>query len=541
MSFPAQVLHVFRKDLVRFRLHLLVVVGLALVVPSIERMAIPALSVVLMVAGAGLLPLILAGVAALVVLEDRVAGSDTAFWPTRPVSPVAVLGAKLLFVGLFLVLVPVAVQVLYLQRFGEVDAPALARGALISHGRFMVVAVLVASFTASFRSALGLILLSGLALTFLVQASVVYGEAGGVSLTRSVLVSLGMFVLIPLLLVHHYRVRRTGRAVVGAVGLMVALILGVRGVDANWLRSPLEPEVRFAYPEPEALELRIGSIHHTLSRNDEGEPSLPTMQADLLMGAPERVLVQPRGVRVHLVGEPPLPVTDVDLESHFSRWQPGWPIRAGVPVPTVDTGITLRPWMDAPLMEGSPQELEEWGERTRGVRISTELDLYRQVPVASLPLREGTRALTPLGEFRVTSLEILPTVVRGEVILVHARDLLTQMHDPRSPRFTVLLHNRSRGEVLASSNTGGGSGGRLFTLVGGSWLESWSQRFEMDLLPRTAPPGVEPQAQVPEGWLDGAEIQVSVPEYAGSAARSFFRPIPEWPRYGRMVPVDPRR
>ncbi len=95
----------------------------------------------------GTFPLIFAAFAAAVVQDDPV-GSGAALWQTSPISGPAMLGAKALFLGIFLCAIPVAIHVQWVESLaGGGEIPGMVLDSLLFQGGLLIIVSLGASLT----------------------------------------------------------------------------------------------------------------------------------------------------------------------------------------------------------------------------------------------------------------------------------------------------------------------------------------------------------------------------------------------------------
>lgn len=494
-----------------------------------------------------LFPLLLSLLAVRVVQREHPT-DPWKLWSTRPFHPTAVALAKSIYVGLFLCATPVLIQSAWFEYLEPaIPTMLMTRDALLHVGGLVFLAAGAGVMTYSFRSFLALAL--GLyVLAVLLPLLPLWPEARwndrGVMATRTALTHLGWIAIGLGLVAHQYCTRRRLQgAVLGALAFVaVPAMAGVASLD--W--STALPHAHRPPPTDSLQQERVGDIEVEL-RELQAEPLgrfLGTRSDGIsgrftgegATGFSYRIV----GVRARLHAGAHETSQDFDLTRNVGIEPPVLPTIAGL-TPAADrfrerAGTPIL--FFAPLVEGSPSELEEVADVDRlEVQFTWEVSDWEEVR-RTAP-RPNTRIDVGPGEHL-----LIKSVSRGPravmLAIVHrwtptSTLLLPPDREDVEDRYTFVLHSRSHGEYM-TAYPGGSWPFDEETLVGGAWLRQVPIRVEFQA--RTVE-GVRRANALPADWFDDIELIVLKRRPLGTLSRSFAWNISDWPEGpGRTVPVD---
>lgn len=543
MSFAAQVLHVFRKDVRRFW-PALVGVGALLVVHRTVGLPVPGRYVAPFNGPPPIFPIAFSLLTVVVVQAHRVAG-DRDFWVTRPLSPLAILAAKAGFVGLFFCAIPVAVHVQWLVALSD-GGPVweMAASSLLYQGGLLAIVAAGAAVTPSLSAFLAL------ALSVWVGTELLQSVAGGdpfrpfdrrgIEVTTEYLRRWGWLLTGAGVLAHQYVARHTWRsAVIGLVGLGL-LVSALRWSTINLAPPLIERSERFSYPHADSISFRVSSISHGTSGRLDGSVEAQ-VQAFLSAEGPGVVLV-PQSARSRLTGRDVEHVHVVDGQERVfpvSFINPRMEIEGIRPAGRYGAGPLQPNPFSVVLARGTPQEIEALRPAKR-LETTVHLDVFSRSVIARLPLERGASASI---DGRTVTLWRVTRSTGGITVEVAVREaagaLTDEMSAQRWSAEGMYLHNPAREEYILFNGGGGGSGSRLESIapvhyvVGGSRLLEVRSSRSANL--RSAAGSV---AELPDDWLDDASLLVTELTYEGSFERTLSRDIDAMPEAERQVPVD---
>jgi hypothetical protein len=272
MSFWRQVVHVFVGDVRRFW-PALVGVGAVTAVHRFERLPLRRMWSLGVPDGLDVLPLFYAAIAVLVVQQHSVI-NDRGFWNVRPITPGAILTSKLLFIGVFLCVIPVAIQVQWLLDLAGGGNPwPVAADSLLYQGAFLALVALGAAVT---RNVVDFLTLALAAWIGVAVASALGGDPPrrllmeDVEVTREYLLRWAWLGVGIGTLVAHYRMRRAPVAILVGLSLLLSATAAVQYTRVDWVPSPLEPEERTPYAAAEGITFRLASIQATMRTGPRG-------------------------------------------------------------------------------------------------------------------------------------------------------------------------------------------------------------------------------------------------------------------------------
>lgn len=532
-----QVVHVLRKDVRRFRPLILGVAGL------LAGWATGVLPGMVPATGGGfvemiLAPAILAVFAALVIQEDRPAG-DRAFWVTRPLAPPSLLAAKLLFVGLFLVLLPLFTDLVQVSRLGgEEPLETFVLPSLVYHGGLIAMAALAAAVTRDLRSFLLLLVGGGVAAMTLPQMASPGFQGEGRAVTVDHLTRVAWLGVGTALLAHQVLTRRTRRTVVTGVVLVVAAYVVIPRLGLDLSRPVDDPVVRRAFDGGGVVMTVAG-----LSLEPKGEGGyIPPDEIGLALQLEVR---DSAGLR--LVGrDAQVRVSGPGFEATFDRLDTPFGtsllhrIRTLEGFEPIDVSGSVLPLAVVPRFAGAitvtapEDEMTELMERGRRLEVTVGYDAYRSVVLGRLPLTEGASLSSSEGEFTLEAVSRAPGSLASVVVRRTVVPPLTTMgHSPDDVGFVLL--NPGRREFLPAM-VGGGGGGRD-RLLSGIRVERRVHQLQFGQ-PRG--PGLE--GELDPRWLEGAELAVVGSEYLGSFELTTTLDDVTWPRvFNRTMPVRRER
>jgi hypothetical protein len=484
--------------------------------------------------------MMLALIVSWLVHDEPLVGVD-AFWLTRPIDPLRLMAAKLVFAAVFLVAAPVAGESIAVAAIagGFHDAVRAAPGLALARTWWMLLLLALAVLTPSLIRFL-LVIVGGMAaaaglmsvfLTLVVltasdnaldaAASPLHDPTGPI-VASWLLMATALGVIL-----YQYRHRRLGRAVVlGAAGLVAT---GV--IESAWpwpFARPAEPD-----PGAWARDARTAAIL-------DADAPYVTDAFGLRDRTAARKLI---AVPLHLTNVPP----DASADSFAVRARLALPdgvtvqstqanivsVRRPGPHLTPSTTTRLQAALgDARLLGSGPGDYDMWpavlkvtGQEyarygnTPG-RLTADVDafVYRSRLAGSMPL--AARAALRIGS---TRFEMLQVVRRPDGCSVLVRQSMAgsfaRLSVPRT--YQLLLRNAGRGEALAGdSEFMAGEGLHI-----GNWFVSnpvvgpgfsfvhLAQHYPVRERFGSAPP-------IDAVWLDGADLAVVETVYAGRVTRS---------------------
>lgn len=534
MSVLRQALHVFAKDLRRFRAELLVVAALL------------AVAVVTLDPGAGtstvlsgmLLPAAVLLVTGMVVQEDG-PGDERAFWITRPLEPLALVLGKALFVGV-LVVATVAAHVGAVAALPASDPPGrIFLGALVAFGGLVAAAAGVASVTRSLQSFVVAGLGTALALTVahrMVFSSVPLGHGEGT--TATFLLSAGWLALGAAAAAHQYATRRTRRTVslASAAALGLVVVVPRLGLDLS-TSTPAGPEPVEIPAETVAFDIEGLTLQPGDGRWDAEVGDRPALVGSYVLTGDGVLVVEPREVATVARG--------AGVERSWRGEPRAWTVpstqRVALPgLVRVDRGgrpddLPAGPTRgQSALLVAPPDEMRRLAAGVDRLDVTVTFDAYRLVVRGTLPLARGAVLRGPDGRY---SLEDAGRSASAVVVTLSHRAVTSALTPGRSTTpdgGVVVLLNRERKEY-AVGRPGGGSASDLGPMLAGIRTRGERRRFEFGDPPDT--PGQGPSLD--DAWLRGAEVAVVEREYVGSFSKSWSSRV-EMPRvFDRYVRVPP--
>jgi hypothetical protein len=549
-----QTLHIIRKDLRRLRWLLaawvVVIIGRVVLTAAgsaVEPEDVGLQLIVQNLSGlAGFVEMLMWGlVVSWLVHDEPLVGAD-AFWLTRPIDPNALMRAKLVLAGIFLVLCPLARETLEMAWFGAGprDAAVAATGFVFTQTFWLLLllaaAVLTPSLTrfvvtiaagvATFVVAIGA-LMTLLVLTQPEERAYYDGpmiQDSTANIVGSVLVMCVAFGII----VYQYRHRWLRRAIlIGAVGLIAAAITTwmwpwhfARGVEADpgpWAQDPRTFAALDATRPPHV------SAAYSLRR--ARTPKKQVAAPIDLVGAPADYFVESAGVRARLTFPDGTTIESAQRES------------VGIPHPSTDRSFGRTTHIQAVLgdvrLSPSPGDTYEtlpvvlrvtdgdyqrYGEQTGHLTATVDFQLNRFRVFGSLPLSAGA-----VGRDKTDRFEIVRVIRRSDGCDVLLRQFaVTPLWASRAPRqFQYVLRNAERGEAIAGDNEGMQGRGEL-NLAGallGVSVNPATQAFSVwtqTLRYPTRASSSSPDRRIDAAWLDAAELVVIESVYAGHVTRA---------------------
>jgi len=456
------------------------------------------------------------GLVGLVILDDPPIG-DRAFWKTRPVSPLATFLAKASFLFVLLVLLPTAVQTHWLASVWPGAWRDFWLGSIVTQSALVGLAILAATLSRGWARYLAI---GGIGLLL----TVTFFEGWVFSVLPSVVLLFFAALLTTGLAGWQYLQRRT--AVVGGCGLVMIAALPV----APFHSGP--PLVQLLVPRPDRVTDYADADSVVLSVQTMGlqsaryaflsSRSRPALWGELTVQAPGEVVAIVREVEGRLIPSGwPRSFYPLD-ESGGDAVELGSPRFGYRNLATAERDRGWAGYSQFDLFWGEAQEIDRRLGESTGFKLRVAADLYKAAVRGRLELKPGAELRTPRGSFTVESVERL-----SGRLLVRTSSVgpAWNFFWEESKKIPILLVNPAREEFVKSISI---SGQQLFTGLVPSlqWL-GLHQSIRFDL-----------PADLPDGWLDGAELQVLGMDYLGSVERTLTREVEEWPGWGRHVAVD---
>ena len=496
-----QALHIFRKDLRRGWPMLLIwaavlaVLSQPLWVDPLDVERVPRTS------GAALpFLLAIAGmiVVALVVQYDSLVG-EREFWMTRPIGPWPLMAAKALFIGLFVVLPPAAIQLTAAVRFGLSQDRWLGQflDLALPWAAFLALAALLASVTKGLAgfSSLFLALLIGPQLVGSILDQV-RGRQSGSTIPDGLISALGLAAAG--LLALHYATRR--RALVVFAGAIVLPLAWMHPI-AYRLGSGQQPDRKLG-----RFNARIapgpGRESFAIVRPESDRPGYPPARYAALLPARAEVPDAPPDWTFHISSRE----ATIDWEDGgSSSVRLSGPWSAPSMNPPVDgfawaDGHAPRPTMSLLSIQDDAPLYRFLGRKGRLTGAGRATVLKKDI--RSLPLQPGAELAR--GDFAGRVLEVRFDPPKID-IRVRIRKLNHAQWFEVAP--VPYLANRSSGELLPlSSSSEGRPSATLPLLLSGSWPGADEHTWSADLA------GVAPSLA---DWVAGAEALIVFYDWAG--------------------------
>jgi hypothetical protein len=493
MTTMAQVWHVARKDLRESRWPFIVYVALvALAAARVTNWWSP--SRVLEMA---MFLVVIAGVVlvATLIQSDSPIRAD-AFWATRPLSPTAVLLAKILLVVVIVVGLPVGAQAFAISSF-DIHGAALVRRlstATSEYARWLLIALALASLTKDLKSLIVMLVCIpvGLAITAdlwtsLFSSGVVFGangKPGLISLDQLILwVGAGGCVALPFWL--YARRDRGWRSLAAGIVVAACGLIGVLGTST--------PSTRVAADSV----TRGGVIAISLS---PGQPPITPNEIRLQVRATSAAARQ--RLTFHLDG------AELDLaDGTKMQIHPGFSdlVLGSIRPPSLANSVWLTPDRDSAFVQSIVLRpvLQQQPLLAKGIR---KITIYGRVSAAdprtvgSMPLAPGARLSVP-----GRRVSIREWVQSGQTeITINSIELppspdASRLMESGSQVVTYALVNDARHEAVPLTVRGTSGGSSWLVLPGDEVLTR-----EMTLDTREA--FVGRSTGVDGRWLDGARV-----------------------------------
>lgn len=543
MSFVGQVAHVFKKDLRRFWPYLLALLGLT----GVHMVAgLPWLSELTryqlrLPAGTGVVTLGFIALSAAVVLQDAASG-DLAFWPTRPVRAGAVALSKLLFLGIFVVLLPSLAHVRWIQSHTIATGTlGLLSDTLVAHGAAVFAVAGVAAISRSMKEFVAVFICAWIG--YSVVSSLVAVEPDvidrGLIVSRHYL-SLWLILLTGLAaMLHQYGTRRTLRTVVGGSAVLAIGALAVSRASLDLSTEAERPSYVYGEPielvEPalwlQRLQLQPGDLM-TLGEDAawaSADVTLRTEQ-DLVFRLVESTSTVTVGPDVHRF------VWDPEASERGPQYEPRG-LRSIDGLAQVGNSATL-PFDSnvSTLVAHAPKE-EFASTFSDGAELDLRLELeaMRGTVLRTLPLTVGATTSVGGSVFEILAVRRSPGTMEVEVSRRTAIRLRSSGRWAPWDGPTILLANRERAEYLGM---GRGSGGdqRLAPLINGARLDERTEVHHFPLAMFTGRMEDPPD----DSWFDDVELILAGMEIVGEATIEVSRTIERWPGVGGIQEVDGR-
>jgi len=514
MSRIAQVFHVFRKDLRRYWPlvgFLTLVLTADAFLPADQTRYFGGGAIGAMLGGAGLrgsiLTLVMILIAALVIQEDNVS-HRSAFWSSRPFSPMAVLAAKGLFLSLFLLALPLTFQAVAILEFGTTDGLAghLAQSAFF-HGGLLAVVVALAAVTRDLKGTLflGLAGYAGKS----VLGSLLRAPTNVITLGPGPDVAVDIFVLVAALsiIAFQYGTRRTRQTIWGlGVFLVLTPVLVMRFADRGE-RTTTFFEVHALEGEVPVPEMVVQSLEFAPGKRSTRGAGIDRIDA-VIATADTELSIVPRMATLELRVQ----TTDGRDERSTPRGRLYNPDQRYAPL------IDGYEWLggagewahfDVPILSAPAGTLAPTMNAIERIQLSTEWDAFKRVPLGRLSFGEEDSFTAGPIRMRVQS------VTYGEEELEVALEAtwVTESRarfgaEPPVGTIRVIAVNDDRKQYLLGSSGGNSRSSISLVLPGPQAIKySINLRYRLD---------TESGEGVARDWFEGAEILVYTNEYVGT-------------------------
>jgi hypothetical protein len=542
--------HILRKDLRRLRWPLiawvLIVFGRLLVATTGAavgfgnvgvQLAMSNLSVLLTVIDLLMLALLVSWL----VHDEPLVGID-AFWLTRPIDPLRLMAAKLVFTAVFLVAAPAAGKSIAVAGIagGFHDAVRAAPGLVLAQALWVLPLLVIAVLTPSLMRFLLVIVGTVAAVAGLISVFTTFvfltasddaldGALSPLFDPTGAIVATWLLTATALgVILYQYRHRRLGRAVVLSAAGLVATAAIVSAWPWRFAR-PAEPDpgawardartavILDADPPPyvtEGFGLRERAAARKLIAvplhlaNVPPDASADSFAVRARLALPDGITLQSAqgtSVSVRTPGRHVIPSTTTRLQSALG----------GVRLLGSDAG-EYDTW--PVVLKVTGQEYALYGETVGRLTADVEASVYRSRLAGSVPLAAG--AVLRIG---ATRFEMLQVVRRADSCSVLVRQSMVGSSGQASAARTyqLLLRNAMRGEALAGDSE--------FMIGESLHMGNWfvprpgvGLGFSFVHLGEHYPPrgALAPAPRIDAAWLDGADLAVVETVYAGRVTRS---------------------
>jgi hypothetical protein len=491
MTILAQVRHVFAKDVREARWSLLIYIGVVVAVTlrAIHK-SLPDYT---------LLVVVIPGIVmvAIVTMSDSPTQPD-AFWASRPLHPLAVLGAKLLMAFAIVLGLPLVGQWIGLVRYdvGAQQLAVLMGKTAWAYASWLLIGMMVAALTRDMRS----FLVSLIALPFLFLM-VVQLKSGPIPVELSVrleqILIAGAILGSALLLAYVYRKRdRRVRAAAAVVALLIVVSLtatSTSGLPSAAAASPSVPRVRVHLElnpnqtfERDRIEVAV--VADSAPRNERIVLSAGFLSTTLSDGSTLR-----------------LPVTSgaAELTPFVVPEQQGitW---FGLPT----ENVVRTAGFAAPI---SAEQRSALSSGIRSAGLDVQVETLEPSIAATIPLISGARSASRGREVRVVGYSQNP----GELALNLTREIVGRPQEAlnfgAAPKFEFALVNRERGQAtpLFSYRSYSGRSGALVLPGVPVRFDTMSFRVALWAPNQPRPPRLQVHGvSLDEDWLRGARLMI---------------------------------
>jgi len=546
----SELVHILRKDLRRLRWPLiawvLIVIGRMIVATTGAAVAFGDIGLQLAMNNLSVLVtvidlLMLALLVSWLVHDEPLVGVD-AFWLTRPVDPLRLMAAKLLFAAVFLVAAPAAGESMAVARIagGFHDAMRAAPGLALARTLWVLPLLALAVLTPSLMRFLlvivgGVAALAGLISVFTTFVVLTASDEALDAAPSPLQDPTGLIVASWLLMatalgviLYQYRHRRLGRAVVlGAAGLVATAVIvsawpwhfarpaepdpGAWARDAQTVaildaEAPPYVSDAFGLRERAAARKLIAVPLHLANTPPDASADSFAVRARLTL--PDGITLQSTQASIVSVRRPGRHLTP----SIMTRLQAAL---GGVRLLGSDAG-EYDSWPVVLRVTG--QEYARYGDTPGRLTADVDALVYRSRLSGSLPLAAGEVLRSGATRF-----EMLQVVKRADScsVLVRQSTIGSVGRPPAPLTYQLLLRNAMRGEAL--------TGEPEFMIGDGMIMGSWfvaspgaGLGFSFVHLaqhyPARGPLGSA--ARIDAAWLDGADLALVETVYAGRVTRS---------------------
>lgn len=519
------VMHIFKKDLRRLRVFLFFWLPVVLVAGIASSMRAPAddfaMQTTLKVAAALAAVcqfIMMASIVPLLMHSEPPTGT-TAFWLTRPVNKGDVLKSKLLFVGLFFVLVPIAINAVLLAAnhipFSYILPATLEN--LISYMGALLLLMAISSMTRNFGffALTGVVyLVLGIILSVIIyisdQFQMLENTAPGMGIddSRNLLSSLVGIAMLSGIVFIQFRFRKTRWSYYMLIlNFLLTFWLG-SFCDWNWFK---EPAGILSEEETKRIEISIGKKNSHISdsfsmrRKKESHKEVSgDIRFDLL---PPHAFAKTSRIEATFEADGLKVGEATQANSYFSRRLDKVALRSLLePIQLVHDGSYVT-YSDKLLKLKESDYIALKGKNgTYTADISLNIFRYKQVAV--LPLAEGGQYKD--GPAQISIASVLNETM-GCTVIVHELGINPLFKRDRRPRagdrFTFLLANPDAGEAYMPEDDNGVSfgGGKATGLIS----ENKFLRFS----------SIDKPGTIDEAWLKSAQLLIVETEWLGTAEK----------------------
>jgi hypothetical protein len=531
MSRMRQALHIFRKDLRRYWpfVALLAVVLTFDAFTDIGGSGMGSRAGRLIGAFRSQAVLLLTVLMSVIVVHEDDVSSRGSFWSSRPIAPMGLLGAKALFVGVFLLGMPLAFQTLDILRNGSaVGLPYHLAESALYQGTALIAGVLVAVVTRDLKSALFLGVVVGFGVTVgsdLMRTGVA-SYSLGMAASRQLMGAAWVVAAGGSLIVLQFVTRNTRIVFVGLAGAAVISVLVVA-------RSPVDfwSNERLSMVAAEDLvpALEIQNVLFSPANRTSRGPGVEGIDA-VVTTVPNGLSFSPLGRSIRVF---------VDGEEQGQGGTMGAVGRPYSPAQRFVPPLEGYSWFgrgnewaqfDVRVLSSAPGGLEAALASAGEVEISAGFAAYRPEVLGRLALAEGAMLRSDDKKVVVDSVGGMDGDLGIRVTTTWVRSTAADAAGRfRESQIRLVLVNDERKEYLLPSEGGGQLNPRGLILKGPTVRSARStMKFKLGTIPGT-------DVELTRDWLDGAKILVYRSDYLGELTASVTADMSAWSLPQRRV------